>query len=129
MDAERLKQRGIGRTEAQAIIDLCNETAVNLPSPDAIAAFCDSIQEYAAKSAPPDPPNPFDAMDAEEARDFAQEEMPFGKFKGTAIGECDNQYLDWLVGENESFMRRLARYMKSEKVAEELRVSLEIQDR
>lgn len=124
LDPERLKERAEGRKAGTAFRELFLETAMSLPSPDAIAAFCDSVMELCGKTDPTTKRNEVPPMSDAEVREFRSRKMTFGQHRGRPMMDVPLRYLDWLQGEGESFRRDLRRYLANEKVAEKLRNEL-----
>ena len=125
MNPDRLKERAEGRKAGAAFCDLFRETAMSLPSPDAVAAFCDSVMELCGKTDPTPKRSEFLPMSDAEVREFRSREMAFGKHAGKPMLEVPLGYLDWLVGEKDAFHRDVRRYLLNENVAEKLRIELE----
>lgn len=62
--------------------------------------------------APPADTRPAGALSDSDLRAFEREPMPFGKHQGTPIGQVPLEYLDWLIGEQELFTRKVREYLK-----------------
>jgi len=126
INQETLKQRIIGRKEAEAAIELLRETSAKL-SVAAMLAFWNSIREFLDAKGPNQElqANGYGPMTDTEARDFGQTEMNFGKYAGHLMCDIPLGYLDWLLGKSETDSIRLKRYLANEKVAERLRIELE----
>lgn len=120
LDEARLARRASGRLAAKAIIELAKET--ESPNPDWQTAFWDEMEEWFKKESLPERrPKPKAAMTDEEVHHFRHTEIRFGKYNGYEIDKIPLTYLDWLLGTTEEFNQKLTRYLKNEKVAEQLR--------
>lgn len=126
VDFNKLSRRIKGRSKAKALLELAMDDVKNLDS-DAQYGFWDEILDAVPeeiKKPKPEKKTKSGPMDDEDARIFSGMKMEFGQYKGREIGDISLRYLDWLVGESESFIKRLARYLKNDKVAERLRQEL-----
>jgi len=123
LDEARLARRASGRLAAKAIIELAKET--ESPNPDWQTAFWDEMMDWFRKESLPVRRHKPEAMTDAEVRQFREKEMRFGKYHGQKMGEIPLTYLDWLLGDSEELNRHLTRYLKNEKVAEQLQQDIE----
>lgn len=54
-----------------------------------------------------------------QSRAFGCSLMQFGKYNGQRIDEIPRDYLEWLVEEQETFLRKLQGYLMSDRVKRE----------
>jgi uncharacterized protein (DUF3820 family) len=125
LNPQRLAQRAQGRKEAAALTSLILDTAAGLPESEANDAFWDSLRDLIDDKYPRIKPGSFNSMTDAEVREFRSRTMVFGKYNGQPIMDVPLGYLDWLIGENDSFRRDIGRYLRNEKVTEQLRTELE----
>lgn len=127
----RLEERVEGRKSAQAFIDLIKEDVVRLTE-EGKDAFFSELFEYVGSNYKPKARKErreVVPMTDTEARVFGQQEMSFGKFQTDLICDIPLNYLDYMVGINPNFLNGdAARFLKNEKVAEQLRNQLESRD-
>ncbi len=113
---ERLREIVGGQTDAVEVVGFAEEFTVG-KSELWVRSFWEGIRGRALLTAPLPPVAPVEPaitpMSDGEARGFEKTEMPFGKHAGKPIAEVPLDYLDWLVGQNEEFNAKLARYMRN----------------
>lgn len=93
------------RKEAEEVVALCG----NQPQ-----RFWEALRSMCESRLPPEPAavEKFPAMNEVQARAFEDETMPYGKFKGDAVGIVRCDYLLFLA-EGDEFSQRLKCYVKS----------------
>lgn len=128
VDTEKLKRRIRGRETAEEIVKICRGEYTGDEGPDFQRGFFETLTEYIQASYPVAGPQIPLPMTDREAREFGAKLMAFGKFSGNPIWGVQRQYLDWLAGEQSQFSRELTRYLKNEKVADELQIELKAND-
>lgn len=126
-----VKERAAGRQLARTFMDLLKEEVSKIQYEEAVKAFWEELSEimlneHGPIQAPPPPKPKSTGMSDRVVKLFKKELMPFGKFEGEKIEDVPLQYLDWLVGEDDDALNgRLKRYLKNEKIAEQLKAELE----
>jgi hypothetical protein len=98
MALETIKQRGAGRTQAKDCIQFLEDMAETLTD-EGRAAYWDELREYTSGKCPSPKQTSTSSvvgMSDKEAREFGQQEMPFGKHKGMLICNVPLPYFDWL---------------------------------
>ena len=131
LDQDRLEQRAHGRKEAEAIIGLIADCTLRFSGETvyALEAFWDEINEFVRQNMTPDPKAvaaaaAVSAMSDAEVREFRSRIMAFGKYAGQPMMDVPLTYLDWLLGEKDLFRRDVGRYLRNEKILEQLRDEL-----
>lgn len=122
--SQRIKDRVDGRAHAKLILQLGEDDAPKLSSKNFWLAYWETMRDQSRNArfalGEPDPEPKLLAMkpmsDA-EAREFAEQRLPFGKFEGLAVWRVlqDNpNYLDWLCGATDAdkWKQNLIRFMQ-----------------
>jgi len=103
------------RKAAEEMLDLIREEANNSPNP---TAFWQTI--VAASPLPTKPTNnEIKKLNGGESRAFGCGLMKFGKYSGQRIDEIPLDYLQWLVTEQETFLKKLQGYLLSSRIKQE----------
>lgn len=109
--ADNVKQRQV----AVECLSLAAETASDFDSPE---RFWQAMRAGIDAHLPPPVVNPRDRpMTNEEAAKFGKSSMPFGEFKGQAVGDVPLERLAWYA--DQSWGRDASRYLQSPNVAAE----------
>lgn len=111
------------RKEGEAAYSFLEDVERALESPLEKTRFWETVLNKIAKEKGSNEPQSY--MDDKEAREFEKRTLDFGKYRGRRIEEVPLTYLDWLVGQSETFMATTRRYLLNPKVATMLEQALE----
>lgn len=126
VDPKKVTERIIARREAEQVVELCRDSSTIL-SNESQALFWSIIRDHALMMSPlPKPTNArlMEPMSDSEARLMEQRVVPFGQYKGQRVHEVPLKYIDWLVGQKDTFREDLGRYLLNAQVMHELEKEL-----
>jgi hypothetical protein len=95
----KLQQRIAGRKMGETLFELIEGDTTNL-------AYMDSLCAELCKNVPKP------KVDLGPLERYGGTIMPFGQYQGKTFDECPIDYLDWLCGVQEDFLKTLRAYLK-----------------
>lgn len=106
LDPEKLKQKVLGRKQADDIFEL-----IDLKTPEAKQAFLKQMGHLLLQEA-----QSVEKVERQrKLHELSAVVVEFGQYRGSRLDSIPRDYLHWYVGESESFVSKVVQYLEMTK--------------